>query len=976
MRVNLFTYIFVFLLSLSLNAQKKDSLKTNSLEENLSQNKKRKFLFFASDRMSEDGKYDIFKTIITDQNAGLMIARGHFEVADNPGQHKAKITVYNASSNNMVGIYNTNAYTGNYLLVLVPNVKYIFKVETNGYEVTEQEVEVPLKIDYEVCRQDIKIKRNEKGKTALFVNNFFSDGNEKVFFLKTSIDSTRKDAENAGYTDDESIKDIKQKPYTNVDDMVKKQLEEERKKPAEALKAFKAGDFETALPIYESLLKNDPKEPFLNYYCGVCLVKTNRNKGAAINHLEIASRYKDVPANVFLYLGKAYQLSYMFTDGYKALEEYKRAEKPTEINTSELSELMNNCRNGNALMLEQVNIEVLKRSNVDENNILAAYNPEQINDKLMYKTEFFNSAEDKKKNQKLLMYKIGKNEIIHVSYGAKEQSGTDLYKSNITPTGSFGVSQSLGIEINTSLDENYPYISKDGNTLYFSSKGHNSMGGYDIFMCTRTDAAATWSKPKNMGFPINSTYDDILYVPDTSGNFASFCSNRKNGKFELIQIKKIENAQPYSIIKGNFTTTDSIPNRHAIITVFNASTNEIAGVYKTNGETGNYLMALMAGTIYNIIVEADGYAELNNTFSVPEKRGDFVLKQSIQVSRENRNESMKVTNFFTEEQASKVVFEQAPKKIETKKEPVTHKEIKVAKPKRTPEEAEKDKQNLKLAKQLYEQATYQEAVLLYQELEVNINLDAINSYYYGISLYYSKKDKYRCVQALDYASVGKDVPIDVFYYLGKANHATYRFSAAIKSYQKFMMLAKPVEVKKLQVEQEIAHCENGIKLVNTPVVLEVFEKKHVDLETIHNAFTHLESGAKIMVSTDDIRSSIDRKKNYKPVIYLSPDKATIYFSSYGEDESNGKDIYRLTKLPGNKWSPAHRIESINSAFDEEYPALSADGKILYFSSKGFDCMGGYDIYKCNWNDDTQSWSAPINLGSPVNSPFDDIYYVE
>ena len=976
MMVRLFTCIFISLLALSVNAQKKDTLKTNSLDENLSQNKKRKFLFFASDRMSEDGKYDIFKTIITDQNAGLMIARGHFEVADNPGQHKAKITVYNASNNNMVGIYNTNAYTGNYLLVLVPNVKYIFKVETNGYEVTEQEVEVPLKIDYEVCRQDIKIKRNEKGKTALFVNNFFSDGNEKVFFLKTSIDSTRKDAENAGYSDDESIKAAKQKPYANVDEMVKKQLEEERKKPAEALKAFKAGDFETALPIYESLLKNDPKEPFLNYYCGVCLVKTNRNKGTAINHLEIAARYKDVPSNVFLYLGKAYQLSYMFTDGYKALEEYKRAEKPTEINNSELSELMNNCRNGNGLMLEQVNIEVLKRSNVDENNILAAYNPEQINDKLMYKTEFFNSSEDKKKNQKLLMYKIGKNEIIHVSYGVKELNGTDLYKNNITPTGSFGASQSLGIEINTSLDENYPYISKDGNTLYFSSKGHNSMGGYDIFMCTRTDAVAPWSKPKNMGFPINSTYDDILYVPDTSGNFASFCSNRKNGKFELIQIKKIENAQPYSIIKGNFTTTDSIPNRHAIITVFNASTNEIAGVYKTNGETGNYLMALMAGTIYNIIVEVDGYAELNNTFGVPEKRGDFVLKQSIQVSRENRNESMKVTNFFTEEQASKVVFEQAPKKIETKKEPVTHKEIKVSKPKRTPEEAEKDKQNLKLAKQLYEQATYQEAVLLYQELEVNINLDAINSYYYGISLYYSKRDKYRCVQALDYASAGKDIPTDVFYFLGKANHATYRFSAAIKAYQKFILLAKPAEVKKLQVEQEITHCENGIKLVNTPVVLEVFEKKHVDLETIHNAFTHLESGAKIMVSTDDIRSSIDRKKNYKPVIYLSPDKATIYFSSYGEDESSGKDIYRLTKLPGNKWSPAHRIESINSTFDEEYPALSADGKILYFSSKGFDSMGGYDIYKCNWNEDTQSWSAPINLGSPVNSPFDDIYYVE
>ena len=266
-----------------------------------------------------------------------MIARGHFEIADNPNQHKAKIMVYNASNNNMVGIYNTNSFTGNYLLVLVPNLKYIFKVEVSGYEIIEEEVEGPLKIDYEVCRQDIKIKRNEKGKSVLFINNFFSDGNEKVFFLKSSIDSTRKEAENVDYSDDESIKANKQKQYASVDEMVKKQLEEGRKKPTEALKAFKRNDFETALPMYESLLKNDPREPFLNYYYGVCLVKTNRNKGSAINHLEIASRYKEVPPDVFLYLGKVFQLFYMFTDAYKALEEYKRMAKTAEGNNNELS---------------------------------------------------------------------------------------------------------------------------------------------------------------------------------------------------------------------------------------------------------------------------------------------------------------------------------------------------------------------------------------------------------------------------------------------------------------------------------------------------------------------------------------------------------------------------------------------------------------------------------------------------------------
>lgn len=971
MKTRFYSLLIIVLSTISLIAQKQDSL----AEENLPKNKKRKFLYFASDRLSEDGKYDIFKTIVAEQGPSLMIARGHFENTADPSQHKAKITVYNASNNDMVGIFNTNPYTGNYLLVLAPNVNYIFRVEAPGYEVAEQAVEVPLKIDYEVCRQDIKISRNEKSKTALSVNNFFSDGTEKVFFIKASIDSTRRDAENAGYTDDVSATAAKDKNYSNVDDLVKKQLEEERKKPADALKAFNRGDYETALPLYESLLKNDPREPFVNYYYGVCIVQADKPKGAAISHLEIAERCKDVPPDAHLYLGKAYQLSYMFTEGYKELEEYRRLAKPSDINNAELNRLMSNCRSGNALMLERVSMEVLRRNAADENNLTASYNPETVNDRLMYKTAFFISPEDKKHaDEKLLMCKRGSTEVIHPSYGESGKN-LDLYR-NVSSGAGYNASQPLGNDINTAYDENYPFISRDGKTLYFSSKGHNSMGGYDIFSCTRPDTNAAWSKPKNMGYPINSTFDDMLYVPDTSGNFASFCSNRRNGKLEIIQVKLSGSTQPYSIIKGNFTTSDSVPSRNAVITVYNASSGEVAGVYKTNAETGNYLMALPANETYNITIEADGFPELSNAFSLPEKKGDFILKQRIKAVKENASQYAKLENYFSEAQAANIAFDDKPRKTEAKKEPAVHKEIKISKPKRTVEEAAHDKQLLKQAKDLYDQSNYQEAALIYQQLELYLDLDAINSYYYGISLYHSKKDKYRCVQALDYASASKDVPADVFYYLAKADHATYRFSTAIKAYRRFMALAKPAEVKKLQVEEEIAHCENGIKLVNKPLVLEVFEKKHVDLETIHNAFTHLESGAKILVSTEDIRSSVDKKKNYKPVIYLSPDKQTIFYSSYGEDEAQGKDIYKLTKMPGNKWSPAQRMNVLNSVADEEYPALSADGKILYFSSKGFDSMGGYDIYKSGWNEDAQSWSAPVNLGSPVNSPFDDIYYVE
>jgi hypothetical protein len=76
-------------------------------------------------------------------------------------------------------------------LILAPNVKYLFKVEVSGYGSTQEIVEIPLKIDFEICQQDIKIKLNEKNKPVLMINSFFADENEKVFYLKSVIDTAK-----------------------------------------------------------------------------------------------------------------------------------------------------------------------------------------------------------------------------------------------------------------------------------------------------------------------------------------------------------------------------------------------------------------------------------------------------------------------------------------------------------------------------------------------------------------------------------------------------------------------------------------------------------------------------------------------------------------------------------------------------------------------------------------------------------------
>jgi len=990
--------IFLELLCVSIPAQQTVT-GDQSADESSPLSKKRKYSYFVSDRSSESGKTDIYKVISTDKEPSLILIRGHIDVAENPSIKKAKIVVYNASNEEKVGIfnssndervgvYNTNPLTGNYLLILVPNVKYVFQVDVEGYETAKQLVDVPLRIDYEICRQEIKLRKNEQRKSNLLIHNYFSDENEKVFLLRAVPDSLNHDLEYPAPTpapNKFNAKAEKQKAYMTIDELVKKQVEEEKKKPLDALKAFKAADYETALPLYAYLIKNDQTDPFLNYYFGVCLFHSNQNKARAINYLELASHSPKIPYDVFLYLAKAYHVSYMFQDGLKALEWYKKKAKPDEVIKNGVRELINNCNSGNTLMSEQVNVEVIKRTPIDEKNILSYYNSDLINEKLQYKTDFFNSPIDKKLHAKLLMCKSGNSEIIQVSYGLQEQNGKDLYRNTVSAKGVRGQSQTLGPDINTPYDEDYPYLTRDRKTLYFSSKGHNSMGGFDIFKCTRTDTLSPWSKPVNMGYPINSPYDDILYIPENEDESASYCSNRKNGKFEYIQIKTPQKELSYSIIKGRFAAMDSSNNKNAILTVYNAENEEIAGVYKTNADNGHYLMVLLSGTSYHLTIECDGFPEIKRNFTIPEKKGDFILRQEILLRSDGAFQVLTLNNYFSEEESQKAGVLQdaeltkadAGAKDKPKKEAPQISMLKSGKSKRSEEQLAKDGEMMKQAKSLYDQEKYKECVEIYQRLEIEIDLDPISSYYLGLGLYYSSRDKSDCLEDLEFASTSKTVPADVFYFLGKANQLSYRFSRAIKSFEKFKLLARPADLSRYDVDKEIQFCRNGIRLVNNPVVLEVYDMKQVEKESVHLSFTQLESGAKLLITPDDLRSEIDKKKNYRPILFLSADKSTILFSSYGTDESNGKDIYKLNQFSNGKWSLLpQNLTIINSPLDEEFPTLSADGKTLYFASKGFDSMGGYDLFKSIWDETTMNWSPPVNLGAPINSPFDDIYFLE
>lgn len=109
--------------------------------------------------------------------------------------------------------------------------------------------------------------------------------------------------------------------------------------------------------------------------------------------------------------------------------------------------------------------------------------------------------------------------------------GYDIYKCEKLSSGDWSKPQNLGPKINTPYDEESPYILSDGVTLYFSSKGHNSMGGFDIFTSTVSDEGL-WSESENLGYPVNTTDDDIYYFmsKDEKNAFYTTTTNSGDGK--------------------------------------------------------------------------------------------------------------------------------------------------------------------------------------------------------------------------------------------------------------------------------------------------------------------------------------------------------------------------------------------------------------------------------------------------------------
>lgn len=196
--------------------------------------------------------------------------------------------------------------------------------------------------------------------------------------------------------------------------------------------------------------------------------------------------------------------------------------------------------------------------------------------------------------------------------------GRDIWRSKKLPNGAWGEAYNMGPTLNTQFEEDAVFISPDENTLYFSSQGHNSIGGFDVFSTTKDDEG-NWGPPRNIGYPINTTDDDVFFVTSADGKRAYFSSFRKEGFGEKdIYILDLPEPQEVrlALLKGVIIPApgDELPSDISVA-VTNKGTRETT-YYTPRMRDGNFIAILPPCFDYSVEYLIDGNTAGIDSFSV------------------------------------------------------------------------------------------------------------------------------------------------------------------------------------------------------------------------------------------------------------------------------------------------------------------------------------------------------------------------
>lgn len=231
----------------------------------------------------------------------------------------------------------------------------------------------------------------------------------------------------------------------------------------------------------------------------------------------------------------------------------------------------------------------------------------------------------------------------------KQQNDADIFVSTLLDDGRWGPPTRLPNTINTDETEESVLIHPDGKTLYFSSRGHKGLGGLDIFM-SRMDENGNWGKPLNLGYPINTRFDENSLMVDATGDLAFFASNRTGG-FGDLDIYYFELPEQFKPVKTLYfdgfvydkTTKNPIPGKFSLIDL---KTGKEVVRAEADRVSGIFTISLPTNCDYALNVSYPGYTFYSANFNMKLPVNQEVVHMDIPLIPINSIETVTLNNVF------------------------------------------------------------------------------------------------------------------------------------------------------------------------------------------------------------------------------------------------------------------------------------------------------------------------------------------
>ncbi len=229
------------------------------------------------------------------------------------------------------------------------------------------------------------------------------------------------------------------------------------------------------------------------------------------------------------------------------------------------------------------------------------------------------------------------------------QGGSDLWKTELSESGTWSSPVNLGPRINTPGDENSPFLHPDGKTLYFASNGHPGLGGRDLFVC-RMDENGQWGVPQNLGFPINTFGDEATLSVNAQGDTAYFSSDNLGGfgKRDIYAFALHEKARPatVSFMEGHvtdFKKRKPVPARFELISL---ETGLVRIESSASTEDGRFLVCLPTDEEFALNISAPGYLFYSEHIALDSRFKQEPMRKEIRLHPIESGASVILENIF------------------------------------------------------------------------------------------------------------------------------------------------------------------------------------------------------------------------------------------------------------------------------------------------------------------------------------------